>query len=108
MSPRAEDRGRHQRWDATIGIAAALISVAAPLCIGGVYPAMQLALSLALMLLTIAYALTRGQRGLRLVPFVGLFAAFVALDVVQLLPLPAGLLRLVSPAAWEIRSAVDG
>ena len=107
MSSRAEDDGRHQRWDAAIAVAAAMVAVAAPLCIGGVHPTTQLILSSAVLALSVAYAITRLSSGIRILPFVGLFGAFVAVDLVQLLPLPAGVVRLLSPAGWELRSAIE-
>ncbi|MCU1279933.1 MAG: hypothetical protein JWM53_3479, partial [bacterium] len=107
MERRSDEQGRHERWDAVIGITAASIAAVAALLIGGAHATTQLALSAALLLLAVAYAVTRGRRGIRIVPFAALFAAFVVLDLMQLVPLPAELVRMLSPAAYETRSSVS-
>lgn len=106
MDGRADDRGRRERSDALFGVTAACIAAAAGLLIGGAHAATQVALSTALLLLAAAFVMTRGARGFRVVPFCALFAAFVALDLLQLVPLPAPLVHLLSPLAYETRSAV--
>src|SRR5687767_1362192 len=85
------------------GIAA--LVVAAPLCIGGVHPSVQVALSAVTFVLTAVYALyLRRERGLRFVPLALPAALAVGLTFAQLLPLPSPLVRALSPLAYELRA----
>jgi hypothetical protein len=107
MRRRSEDNGRREGWDATIGTAAACVAVAAALLVGGVHPKVQIALSGAVLLLAVAAAWTRRSRGVRVVVFMPLFALFALLDLAQLIPLPASIVHVVSPGAYDLRSAVS-
>ncbi len=107
MSPAAPQGSR--RPDAreqllTWGVA--LLTVAAPAAIGGVHPATQVVLSAGALALLIAYVALRGKRGLRPVPFAAVAAVAVGFTLLQVVPLPAGLVGFLSPQAHEIHADV--
>jgi hypothetical protein len=99
-------RSPQLKWDRPLAFAAAALTVVAPLAIGSVHPWTQVALSAYTLVLTAVYGVMRGRFGVRVVPFAPLLAATAAVTALQLVPLPAPLVHLVSPSAWEIRSAV--
>ena len=96
----------HSRWDRPLGAAAVAVAAVATLAIGGVHPATQVALGVAVLALTAAYLASRGKTGARVVPFVSLLALMVVATALQLVPLPAPLVHLLSPAAYEVRRGV--
>jgi tetratricopeptide (TPR) repeat protein len=96
----------HQ-WDPALAVAVAVLTTAAPLAIGSVHPWTQLALSAAALGVTAAYVARRGRHGVRVVPFARLLALAAALTAAQLMPLPAPLVHLLSPRAYELRRAVS-
>lgn len=83
-----------------------LLAVAAPLALGGAHPVTQVALSAACCALFVAYLRLRGSRGLRLFPLAIVAGAAVAWSLVQLIPLPSGVVAWASPHAFEIRSDI--
>src|SRR3954453_11044529 len=84
--------------------ALAALAVAAPLAIGGVHPWSQVALSSAAFAITLLWLAVRERRGLRLVPFLLPAAVGVGFTLVQLVPLPAVIVGLISPSALEVRA----
>lgn len=80
------------------------LALLAVVLIGGVHPSVQVLLSSLALVACLLVVRARGRRGLRLVPL--LLPALVAIGwtAVQLVPLPAGMVRIVSPAAFELRS----
>lgn len=93
-------------WNAKryTGRALAAVMVAAPLLIGGAHPITQVGLSAAALLTAAAYLCRKHD--LRLHAFAWVAVAGLLASMVQLVPLPAGLVRLLSPRAAEIRSEV--
>jgi tetratricopeptide (TPR) repeat protein len=81
----------------------AILVMAAPMMIGGAHPSTQVGLAAAAMALLVAYLVVRGSRGLRLVPFAGPAALALGFTVLQLVPLPAGLVAWLSPQAHSLR-----
>lgn len=82
----------------------ALIAAAAVLAIGGVHPETQVALSAAALALFCGFAAWRRVRGVRPVPFTAAALLALAVTALQLLPLPSLLVRLLSPAAYQLHS----
>lgn len=95
------------RYESLLGTGLAAIACAAPLFVGAVHPATQLALSAAVLLLACGYIVSRGRLGTRLAPFVGVAAFGALVTAVQLVPLPSLMVKLLSPHAYEIRRDVD-
>jgi tetratricopeptide (TPR) repeat protein len=87
----------------TLSWAVGALALAAPLAIGGAHAATQVVLSLAALALLIAY-LRVGDRGVMAVPLTWACAVAVGYTALQLVPLPAFVVGLVSPAAHELRS----
>ncbi len=85
-----------------------LLSIAPPLLIGSVHPWTQVGLSLAALVLFGAYAISRGRHGLRVVPFLLPGVIAVGYTILQLVPLPAGFIRWLSPSAFELRADAAG
>lgn len=87
----------------------ALGIIAAPLAVGGVHVATQIALA-AMFLVAFAGATWRLSRQRRVVRVgwvgLGLLIA-LAWSFLQWLPLPAGVVEVLSPSAWEARHAVS-
>jgi hypothetical protein len=73
------------------------LALAAPMAIGGAHPTTQVVLSLAALLLVIAY-LRVGDRGLMAVPLTWASLIAVGYTALQLVPLPAFLVGVLSPA----------
>jgi O-antigen ligase/Tfp pilus assembly protein PilF len=90
--------------ESTIGWGLAALVVAAPLALGGVHPATQIVLSAAALALAATAVVARGRHGVRVVPFVAPAVIAVGWTALQLLPLPARLVALVSPGAHELRA----
>ncbi|HEX4457490.1 MAG TPA: O-antigen ligase family protein [Polyangia bacterium] len=97
----------HSRWDRPLGAIAIAIAAVATLAIGGVHPLTQVLLALATLALTAAYLLPRGRTGARVVPFASLLALAAAATALQLVPLPASLVHLLSPAGYEVRRSAS-
>jgi len=95
------------RWEPILSIGVGLVSCAAPLAVGGVHPPVQLALSAAALLLLLALGATRGARGLRIPPFAGVALVAALWTLIQLVPLPAPLVRWLSPNAFALRAEVQ-
>jgi tetratricopeptide (TPR) repeat protein len=95
------------RYEPLLIYGVAVIACAAPLAIGSVHPTTQLIMSAATLLLACGYVASRGRYGVRVTPFVAVAALGALLTAAQLVPLPGGLVRLLSPHAWEIRRDVD-
>ncbi len=91
--------------DRPLGAAAVVLAAVATLAIGGVHPATQVALGVGTLALVVGYLASRGRTGARIVPFTALFACAAGATLLQLLPLPAPLVELLSPAAYQIRRA---
>jgi tetratricopeptide (TPR) repeat protein len=79
------------------------VTLAAPIAIGGGRPWVQVALAAATVLAGLAWRLSR-RRDLRLPPFSGVAALGLLATLLQLLPLPAGLVNAISPRAFELRA----
>jgi O-antigen ligase len=88
--------------------AAAALAVAAMVLVGGAPTRVQLGLSAAALLLGIAFVLVKGRPRLQRIPFVAAAAVALGYTLFQLVPLPAALVRLVSPLAHEIRGDALG
>jgi hypothetical protein len=84
--------------------ASSALAVMAVLLIGGVHPWIQVGLSAAVLLVMVAFAVVRGSRGIRLVPFALPALVAVGWTVFQLAPLPARLVAFLSPQAFELRA----
>jgi O-antigen ligase/tetratricopeptide (TPR) repeat protein len=97
---------RSHDWDSALAAAVAALATMAPLAIGSVHPWTQVVLSAAALGVTTVYVLRRGRHGVRLVPFARLLALAAAVTALQLVPLPAPLVHLLSPNAWALRRAV--
>jgi hypothetical protein len=69
------------------------VTLAAPLAIGGGRPWVQVALTAGAVLSGLAWLSSR-RRDMRLPPFSGVAALALAATLVQLIPLPAGLVEL--------------
>ena len=104
MPPRNDAAPPRREAALTVGIGA--LAIAAPLLIGSVHPPTQVALSTVALVLFAACAWMRGARGLRLVPFAGAMLLALAFTALQLVPLPAPIVALLSPAAYQLRSDV--
>lgn len=102
--------GRRENRSAERGLAWAAGGVAAiaALVVGGSPPTSQVALSCTVLALFAATIWVRRHRTLRIGPFVGFLIALAIVPLVQLIPLPAQLVHLLSPAAHAIREEVDG
>ncbi len=85
----------------TAGVA--VVAAVAVLAIGGVHPATQVALSAAALALLCGFLVWRRARGVRAVPFASAALLALAVTALQLLPLPAPLVRLFSPAAYQLQ-----
>jgi tetratricopeptide (TPR) repeat protein len=83
------------------------VTLAAPIAIGGGRPWVQVALAAAAVVFGLAWLLSR-PRDMRLPPFSGVAAAGLLATVLQLIPLPAGLVDLISPRALELRTDAIG
>jgi Flp pilus assembly protein TadD len=78
-----------------------------PLLIGGAPAGIQVALAMGMLLATVAWAVSR--RGeLRPAPFLAAAGLAVAWTLFQLLPLPGGLVELLSPHTLDVRSDAAG
>ena len=98
-------QGRLARRVAHYGLL--VVVLAAPLMIGGALPWTQVLLSTTVLLVVLAWVVSR--RGeVKMPPFGGLAALALGVTVLQLLPLPAGLLGLLSPQALELRDGIVG
>ncbi len=84
--------------------AVSVTAVLATLLIGGVHPWTQVALSALVLALSGVWLALRGRRGVKLAPFTWPALIAVGFTLVQLIPLPSGLVHLISPNAWELRS----
>lgn len=93
----------YSRWDRPLGAAAVAIAAVATLAIGGVHPATQVALGVAVLALVAGYLASRGRTGARVVPFAALLAGAAVATLLQLVPLPAPLVHLMSPVGYEVR-----
>jgi O-antigen ligase len=98
-------RGRSARRIAHYGVL--LVALAAPLLIGGALPWAQVALSFAMMLVTAAWIVSRGGE-VKMPPFGGLAALAVGFTILQLIPMPAGVVGALSPRALEVHQSVVG
>ncbi|HWE29149.1 MAG TPA: O-antigen ligase family protein, partial [Polyangia bacterium] len=74
--------------------------------IGAVHPATQVILSAAALALFAAYGWMRRARGMRTVPFAGAMLLALVFTAIQLVPLPAPLVALLSPEAYQLRRQV--
>jgi hypothetical protein len=102
----AEGSAPSSRADSTLLVAAGAFAVVAPLAIGGVHVTTQLSLAIAALALLGWYGWTRGRRGIRVAPFAGVALLALASTLAQLMPLPAPLVRWLSPLAYGIREEV--
>jgi hypothetical protein len=85
------------------------LALMAPLAIGGAHATTQVLLSLGALLLAAAYAgLAEPERALSRVALFWPALIAVAFTALQLLPLPASLVELLSPAAHELRGDTGG
>lgn len=82
--------------------------MAAPLAIGGGRPWAQVALCAGAVVAAVAWLFTRRGDLLRLPPFTGVASLALAVTLVQLVPLPAGLVEWLSPRALELRTDALG
>ncbi len=89
--------------------AIAAISFVAPLAIGGANPPVQIFLAAVSFLITALYIIKVRRRHRVRLDWIGLAAlAAVVFTAFQLIPLPAFLVRALSPAAYELRREVGG
>jgi O-antigen ligase/tetratricopeptide (TPR) repeat protein len=103
MSPAADVSRSLEPAERILLLGAMLVAVAAPLAIGGALPVTQVVLSAAALALLVAYVLVRGTRGLRPLPFAAAAGVALAFTALQIVPLPAPLVALLSPHAYELR-----
>jgi hypothetical protein len=94
------------RFQRALAVGIAVLAAAAPLLIGSVHPVTQVALSAATFVLCIVYVVDRRGRGFHSIPF--LLPALIALlaTAAQLIPLPASIVREISPSAVDLRWSV--
>src|SRR5207244_3820519 len=103
-----EARSAEPRAESALLLMAAFVAGVAPLAIGGVHVPVQLSLAAAALALFLAYAWLRGERGLRPVAFLGAAVVAVGFTFAQLVPLPAIVVGLLSPAARILRDETTG
>jgi hypothetical protein len=84
-----------------------ILVLLAPLAIGGAPAGVQVALAFGMLLTTMAWALSRHGE-LRLAPFVAAGLVAVLGTLLQLLPLPAAVIDVLSPRTLAIRSDALG
>ncbi len=94
-------------WRRFTQYAMLVIVLGAPLLFGGGPTWVQATLSSAAMLVALAWVISRNGEVVG-VPFAGVAALAVLVTLVQLVPLPAGLVGLLSPRALELRSEAAG
>lgn len=89
---------------ASLEVALYVICLAAPLALGGVHTETQLVLSaVALLLFLVTGLVVLSKRGLRVSPLAWVMVVALGWTAFQVLPLPAFLVGLVSPAARALR-----
>jgi Flp pilus assembly protein TadD/O-antigen ligase len=86
---------------------AALTVAIAPLLVGSGPPWAQLVSSGLAFVVAVLFVITRGP-AVRAIPFAGAAALAVGMTALQLLPLPALVVRLLSPRAHELRAEAAG
>ncbi|HEY0708790.1 MAG TPA: O-antigen ligase family protein [Polyangia bacterium] len=84
-----------------------LVTIAAPLAIGGARPFVQVVLSAAALVAGGAWLVSRRGEA-KLPPFAGIALLALGFTLLQLLPLPAALVELISPRALQIRTDALG
>jgi O-antigen ligase len=94
---------RNARIANAIIIGVAILTAASVAIIGGVHPTTQVLLSAATLLLLGATVVLRDKHGLRRGWFFAAAAVALAATLLQLLPLPAALVGVLSPAARQLR-----
>lgn len=87
--------------------AVALVTVAAPVAIGGAHPLTQVVLGGAALALFGLYFAMRGGRPLRPVPYATVAILALGFTVLQVVPLPGSLVAWLSPRSYEIHAGVD-
>jgi hypothetical protein len=102
-----EAASRKSPRDGALAFGVAAVTVASVAIIAGVHPETQVALAAAVVVMAAAHAFLRGERGVRSVPLAGVAALGVIATLIQLVPLPVALVKLLSPNAYDLRAAVS-
>jgi O-antigen ligase len=105
MAERRREAGGAERL---LAWGAGLVAVGAALAVGGVHPPTQIVISAAVLALAAVVVGQRRRRGLRSLPFATPLALMTVLPALQLVPLPAPLVRAIAPAVYAVREEVSG
>jgi hypothetical protein len=89
-----------------LGLASLTICSAAVLCIGGVHPHVQVALSAAGLLVTALFLFHTSRTGTPLVAFAKPALLATSATLFQLVPLPGALVQFLSPRTFALRAEV--
>jgi tetratricopeptide (TPR) repeat protein len=95
------------RGERPILIGASAVVFAAPLALGGARSSIQLVLSLALFVVAVGFFVLRRRVGVAIREFAAVGCLAVVAILLQLVPVPAGALARLSPAAAELRLEVS-